>query len=208
MKPILKLLVLAAAFAVSVGVHAQSTPTAPAAMSPAKKELINKLIKLQQGGIENIARALIQQPLGSLMQSAGMALRQEVPADKREALAKTIETDIRKFADENVAIVKERGIALSTETWTPILDHGYSEDELKQVIAWLESPVSLKFQQVSGELQNALGQKLVAETRATMEPRFKALEQSVAKTLGLPPPKAAPPTAAKPVKPSASAAKK
>lgn len=208
MKSFLKPFVLSAALVLSIGVQAQSTPATPATMSPAKKDLINKLIKLQQGGIENIARALIQQPLGSLMQSAGMALRQEVPADKREAIAKTIEGDIRKFADENVAMVKERGIALSTETWTPILDQGYSEDELKQVIAWLESPVSSKFQQVSGELQNALGQKLVAETRATMEPRFKALEQSVAKTLGLPPPKAAPPTAAKPVKPSSSAAKK
>lgn len=207
MKSNLKQFVLVAALALSIGAQAQSTPAAQATITPAKKELINKLIKLQQGGIENIARALIQQPLGALMQSAGMALRQEVPADKRDAVAKTIETDLRKFAEENVSMIKERGIALSAETWTPILDRGYNEDELKQVITWLESPVSLKFQQVSGDLQNALGQKLVAETRATMEPRFKALEQSVAKTLGLPL-KAGPPTAAKPAKPSSSAAKK
>lgn len=207
MKLQFKLLSLAATLALTVGAQAQSTPAASSATSPAKKELIAKLIQLQQPGIDNIARALIQQPIGNLMQGAGMALQQKVPADKREAAAKAVEADIRKFVDENVAFIKERGTRLATPIWTPLIDQGYSEDELKQIIAWLESPASRKFQQVSGELQNALGQKLVAETRSTLEPRFKALEQSVAKDLGLPL-EPAPPTMAKPVKPSASAAKK
>lgn len=205
MKPNLKQLALAATFALTVGAQAQTATSASATTSPAKKELIAKLIKLQQPGIDNIARALIQQPIGNLMQGAGMALQRQVPADKREAAAKAIEAEVRKFAEENAAMIKERGMNLAASTWTPLIDQGYSEDELKQVIAWLESPVSRKFQQVSGELQNALGQKLVAETRPILEPRFKALEQSVAKNLGLP--LTPPPTAAKPVKPSASAAK-
>jgi len=202
-----KLLALVATLALTVGAQAQSTPAASSTTSAAKKALITKLIQLQQPGIDNIARALIQQPIGNLMQGAGMALQQKVPADKREAAAKAVEGDIRKFVDENVAFIKERGVSLATPIWTPLIDQGYSEDELKQIIAWLESPASRKFQQVSGELQNALGQKLVAETRSTLEPRFKALEQSVAKDLGLPLQPAAP-TMAKPVKPSASAAKK
>lgn len=206
MKLQFKQLALAATFAMTVGVQAQTAPAASTATSPAKKELIAKLIQLQQPGIENIGRALIQQPIGNLMQGAGLALRQKVPAEKREAVSKAIEVDIRKFVDDNVAMIRERGMSLATPTWTPLIDQGYTEDELKQVIAWLENPVSRKFQQVSGELQNALGQKLVAETRSTLEPRFKALEQSVAKNLGLPL-QAAPPTVAKPVKPSASAAK-
>ena len=207
MKLQFKLLSLVAALALTIGAQAQSTPVAPSTTSPAKKALIAKLIQLQQPGIDIIARALIQQPIGNLMQGAGMALQQKVPAEKREAVAKAIEADIRKFVDENVAFIKERGMSLASPTWTPLIDQGYSEDELKQVIAWLESPVSRKFQQVSGEMQSALGQKLVAETRSALEPRFKALEQSVATNLGLPA-QAAPPTMAKPVKPSASAAKK
>lgn len=203
----LKHLSLAATLALTIGAQAQTAPVAPTPTSPAKKELIAKLIKLQQPGIDNIARALIQQPIGNLMQGAGAALRQQVPVDKREAAAKAIEADVRKFAEENVAMIKDRGMSLAVPTWTPLIDQGYTEDELKQIIAWLESPVSHKFQQVSGELQNALGKKLVAETRSTLEPRFKALEQSVAKDLGLPL-QAPPPNVAKPVKPSASAAKK
>jgi hypothetical protein len=37
----------------------------------------------------------------------------------------------------------------------------------------------------------ALGEKLVAQTRAVVEPKVKALEQSVVRDLGLPPSPAA-----------------
>ena len=56
------------------------------------------------------------------------------------------------------------------------LEEKFSEDELKVLIGWLESPVSKKYQQVSAELQQTLGQKLVAETRPQVEPKLKALE--------------------------------
>ena len=52
-------------------------------------------------------------------------------------------------------------------------------------MAWLESPVSKKYGQLQPEMQKALGEKLVAESRPTIEPKLKALEASVAKRLGV-----------------------
>ena len=42
-----------------------------------------------------------------MMQAAGQAL-QQMPADKREAAAKRIDADAKKFVDEAVPIVRDR----------------------------------------------------------------------------------------------------
>lgn len=194
---------VAAAMLTGLGAAGAQTaaPSAAAVAEPsaAKKALIDKLVQLHGPAIENISRMVIQQPIGQLMQGAGAAL-QQVPADKREATGKAVEAEIRKFVDESVPMLRERAMKLAGPTWTPIFNEHYSEDELKTIIAWLESPVSKKYQQYGGELQNALGQKLVAETRGTLEPRFKALDQTVGKMLGVTP-QQAPAAGAKPATP-------
>ena len=180
--------------------QAASTATAPAS-SAAKKELVTKLVQLQQQDLENIAKMLIQQPLGNLMQRAAGELQNQPAGAKRDATAKAIEGDIRKFVDETVPLMRDRGVKLSATVWPPLLEEKFSEDELKRITAWMEDPVSKKYAQFGGEMQNALAQKLVADTRTTVETRLKALEQTVAKQLGITPPAApAASAAAKPVK--------
>lgn len=172
--------------------------SAPVASSPAKKELVAKVLLLQQPGMEALGRSLLQQPITKLMQGAGQAL-QQVPADKREATAKAIQADIKKFVDETSPMMRDRAVKLAPGTVGALLDEHFTEDELKQLVAWLESPVNKKYAQLGGEMQKALAEKLVAETRSTIEPRLKTLEQSVVKQLGITP---------KPAAPTASPAKK
>ncbi len=62
---------------------------------------------------------------------------------------------------------------------------------MKQAIAWLESPVSKKLQQVDGEFGNVLAQKVMDEMRPTIEAKRKILEASLDKRLGAPTPAAA-----------------
>jgi hypothetical protein len=68
------------------------------------------------------------------------------------------------------------------------------------LVAWLESPVNKKYAQLSGDMQKALAEKLVAETRPTIETKLKALEQSVIKQLGITPKPAASAPAPAPAK--------
>ena len=171
---------LPAAFAQPVG-----APT-PAA-SPAKKELIQKILTAQQGGVEVLARQLVEAPAARLLQQAGPALQQRVAADKREAVAKEIQADVKKYVEESAPIVRERALKLMPVTIGPLLEEKFSEDELKQIVAVLESPAYRKFNQLGNEMQRALGEKLVAETRTTIEPKMQALQQSVAKRLGVAP---------------------
>jgi len=92
-----------------------------------------------------------------------------------------------KFADEAVATLKDRGQKVAAPTWTPVIDERFSEDELKSIIAWLESPVSKKYQQSAIEMGNALPPKMFNDTKAVLEPKYRALEASVAKQLGIQP---------------------
>ena len=96
------LLILAIAAAACTSVHAQQNST------PAKKELVARILKIQQPAIENMARGLVQDPLLPLMEQADAALQQKVAADKREAVAKSIQADAKKYMDETVPLVPER----------------------------------------------------------------------------------------------------
>ncbi len=162
---------------------------AGAAHAQGKKELVAKVLQLQQPGIETMARQLAETPARQMLQGAAQAL-QRVPAERREALARDIEADVRKYAEETVPVVTERAIKLAPSTIGALLEERFTEDELKQIVGILESPVNRKFQGMAGDMQRAIAEKLVAETRPAVEPKLRALEQSVAKRLGISPPAA------------------
>ena len=159
---------------------------APAAHAQTKKELVAKILQLQQSGIDNVGRALASQTSQRVLQAAGQALPR-LAADKREAVAKDVEADVKKFYDDVEPILRKRANELAPATLGPIYEERFTEDELKQIIGWLEAPVSKKFQQIDGEIASSLAQKVVADTRPSVETRLKALEATLAKRLGLPP---------------------
>lgn len=210
-----KVLAVAAALAVAGLAQAQAPAVAPAVApaatpapaSAAKKELVARILQLQQPGVEAMARQLVEQPAMQLMQQAGQAL-QRVPAERREAVGRDIEADVRKYVEDTTPIVRDRALKLAPVTIGPLLEERFTEDELKQVIALLESPVNRKFQQMGADMQRAIGEKLVAETRTEVEPKVRALDQQVATRLGITAPAAAGPAAKPaPAKPAAPAKK-
>lgn len=177
LKPWLAALALAttAAFA-----QAPSAPAASAAAaSPAKKALVAKVLQLQQPGIENMARLMAEQPALALLQQAAIAVQQRVPADKRQALMQGLQADARKYADETAPMLRERALKLAPTTIGPLLEERFTEEELKQLVAILESPVNRKYQQMNMDMQKVLGEKLVNETKPTVDPKVKALQQQM-----------------------------
>jgi len=184
---------------------AQAQTAAPASpASPAKKELVAKVLKLQQPGIEAMARQLVEQPARQMLQQAGPVL-QRLPAERREAVARDIEADVRKYFEESAPIVASRAVALAPSTIGVLLEERMTEDELREVISILESPANRKFQGLAADMQRAIGEKLIAETRGNIELKVRALDQVVARRLGITPPAAAasgarPPAPATPAK--------
>jgi uncharacterized protein len=165
-----------------------SAQTSAAQTSAAKKELIAKVVQLQQGGVEGIARSLVEQPAMAMLQQAGQVLQTRIAPDKREALAKEIQADVRKYVEETNPLLRDKALKMAPAVMGPLLDEKFTEDELKQLVGWLESPIVRRYQQLTPEIQKGLSEKLVAETRSLVEPKLQALDRSVTGRLGLPPP--------------------
>jgi hypothetical protein len=175
------------------------------AQGNAKKELVAKLLQAQQADIESLARGIVQRPAIQMMQAAGQALGQ-VPPDRRELVSKQVEAEIKKYVDDSVPILRERALKLAPATYGAALEEKFSEDELKQLLAWFESPVNKKYQQTLPELQTAFVQKLIAEGAPVLDPKLGALQEKVRGLLGVAAPGAAA-SGAKPAKPPAPAAR-
>lgn len=143
--------------------------------SPAKKELVQKVLTLQQAGIEGVGNAVANQVSMQILQAAGRAMG-EVPPEKREALGAELQAEVKKFYEDISPMLRASAVKNAPTSLGAALEEKFSEDELKFVVGWLESPVSKKYPQVLAEVQQAFGQKLVDETRPQVDPKLKALE--------------------------------
>jgi uncharacterized protein len=149
-----------------------------AAWAQSKKELVAKVLQLQQPGVEAMATQMAQQPIAQIVQQVSPLL-QRMPAERREALSRDIDADMRKYAEEAVPIVRERAVKLAPSTIGALLEERFSEDELKQLIALLESPVNRKWQGMAPDMQKAIAERLVADVKPQIDPKARALGESV-----------------------------
>lgn len=178
--------------ALAAGVASAQTATpAPAAAASGngngKKELISRILKVQQPGIEAMARDLARQPANELLSQVADYLDSQVPADKREALAKGAQQDADRFFQDVHPMVRERALKLAPTTIGTLLEERLTEDELRQVAAMLESPAFSKYQALGGDMQRALLAKLVPELKPQVDTRLRALDEALAKRLGVAP---------------------
>lgn len=189
-KQSLLLLSLAAACTLA---NAQSTP--------AKKELVARILKIQQPAIDQLSRELARQPANELMASAIEYVQTQVPAEKREAIGKGLQQDADKYMNETYPLVRDRALKLAPTTVGALLEEKFSEEELKQAVAMLESPIYVKYQALGGDMQRSLVNKLVPDLKPQVEPKLRALDQAIAARLGV---QAALGGAAAPASPAAS----
>ena len=136
-----------------------------AVMAQDKATLIKQFIDIQRPGIESLARGLVEQSSAPIAQAGSQYLQTQVPEAKREAAAKAADAELKKYFDDAYPIVRDKAV---------------------QLLAWINSPLSKKYQDLNPKMQTALTEKLVADTRATIEPKMRALDENVAKALGAP----------------------
>ncbi|HWP21069.1 MAG TPA: DUF2059 domain-containing protein [Burkholderiaceae bacterium] len=158
---------------------------AASAQAQTKKELVQRLLQLQQPAVEGIARNLASQPANQLMSEAARVLPQ-VPEAQRQTAARNIEAEVKKYMDETTPLIRDRAVKLLPSTLGAALEQKMTEEELKQLVAWLESPAYRKYQEALPEVQQSLLQQLVEETRPLVEPKARQLQAAMRKHLGMP----------------------
>jgi hypothetical protein len=172
--------IVVAALVASGGAAAQSTP--------GKKAIVQRILALQQSEIESFARGLVERPAAQMMREAGLAMQaKQLSPEKREAEGKAIEAEVKKYVDEAYPIAKERAVKIAPSTIGATLEAKMTEDELKALLAWLESPTNKKYQQVAIEVRNNFAEKMVGEMRPVLDPKLQALDGRIRTILGVAP---------------------
>jgi hypothetical protein len=151
--------------------------SAPAAVAPAKQQLVQRVLQLWH--VEALGQAMLQEPVAEAVQQARVMLQGRAPADRRDAAMHDIADDAKKFIDETMPLVDKSTQKLIPSTVAPLLAERFSEDELRQIVAILESPVKQKFEAMMPEMQKALGEKLAAETGPVIDPKLQDLKQRI-----------------------------
>lgn len=152
-------------------------------VSPAKQELINKVLQLQQPTLDQMSRQLAEGDALRLMQNAMSVIQFKAPAEKREALAKDVQGDVKKYVDDVRPMLRDRLTKLAPGAIGPLLDERFSEDELRQLIAVIDSPVLRKFSQMGPDLQKAVFEKISADSKPQIETKLRALDATIVKRL-------------------------
>jgi uncharacterized protein len=202
--------VLAGVLALAAVGGAGAQVTTSTASSPAKKELVQRFLRAQQSDIEGAARSLVEQPAAAMMREAGLALQQQqTPPEKFQQIGKQIEAEVKKYVDEALPLVRDKALKIAPTTIGAALEAKMSEDELKQLVAWLESPAAKKFQQVASESRNEFLQQVRTEAGPLVQPKLVALDGRIRAILGVgpaggpsPPATAPAPSAKPPAKPA------
>jgi len=189
MKKLLAAALVALATASGLGpAAAQSAGASSAPSSPAKKELVQRLLRLQQGDIESFARSIVERPAVQMMREAGLALQQQqATQEKREASAKAIEGEVKKYIEDAYPIVRDRAVKLAPTTIGTTFESKMTEEELRLLVNWLESPTNKKYQQISLELRNVFSQRLLGEMPGVLDSKLQALDGRIRVILGVPP---------------------
>ncbi|HEY0818984.1 MAG TPA: hypothetical protein VGD46_09415 [Rhizobacter sp.] len=188
--------------------HAQNTAIPGAPSSAAKKDMVQRLLTIQQPDLEGMMGDLIARPARQIIADAEEILHTRIAPEKRQDAIKKIQEAINKYRDETSPLMRERAGKIAQTSIGPVLEEKYSEEELKQLVAMLESPVYKKYQQGMPDLTKAYGQAVLKELEPSVQPKVVALQQSIGKALSDSAGAAAPAKPAPSAKPAAPAASK
>lgn len=153
-----------------------------------KLEWATKAVALQQGPeLERLVSQLAESSSQDIVQSWGVKLRTDVPKEKVEQTAQSLNAELKKYNDDVTKIISSKVNKASTDSLIPVYMARFSLDELKQLVAFFESPAVKKYQAAAPELGNVFVNQLIMETRSDVNARAKQFDDAAAKIVGATP---------------------
>jgi len=149
---------------------------APAA-TPAKQELAQQILK--RLNMDAIGETMLSAPVSDALAQARGLLQGRVATEKRDATMVELSGQARKFMAEVGPITRASADKLIPTTVQPMLTERFSEDELRQVLAILDSPVRKKFEDLLPDLKKKLGESVAADTGPVVNPKLKSLQEDI-----------------------------
>ena len=183
-----KLLITLALSCLSLAITAQAQTADP------KLEWATKAVALQQGPeLERLVGQLADSATQEILQNWGAKLQSDVPPAKMEQAKEGLNNELKKYFDDVSKTISGKVSKVSTTALIPAYMERFTLDELKQLVAFFESPASKKYQAAAPELGNIFVRQLIDETRADVTARSRQFDDVATKIVGsTPAPKASP----------------
>lgn len=160
------------AVTMAAGAAAENAPPAPD-----KQALVQRV--LAKMPMENVGLGMLQAPVAESLRQARALLQGRVTPDKQDAAMKDISAEATKFLEAEAPVVRASTKAVVASAIAPLLAQRFSEDELKQLVALLESPVKAKFEALVPEIQQTLGEGVAKANQAEVNPKLADLQQRI-----------------------------
>lgn len=171
--------------AVACTVAVAALATAPAyAQDAARKELATRIVNLQKSHDMDALIAQLASSATETVVSTWLPKLDTVPQNRQKAAADQLDAELKKFNEDNVRTIKAKNDRVSVDVLVPVYAERFTTDELRQLVAFMESPVIKKYYAANPQLANMLAQKLVEATRADVEARIKAFDARAAQIIG------------------------
>lgn len=162
---------------------------ATAQNTDAKRALAQKISQIQQkSDSEALAEQLTASAVQPLLASWSERLDETVPPARQKDVRDKLDVELKKFADTSRKAIEGQTSKAADAALVPLLMEKLSEDEMKTVIAYLESPAAAKFQALGPEATTAWAKKVVEATRAPVESAAKTFEAAANRIIAAPAP--------------------
>lgn len=187
--------VACAAIFASAAVHAQATDP--------KTEWATKVVALQQGPeLDRLVSQLTASTTQDLIANWGPRL-DALPKAKLPKATEDMNAELKKYADDAVVIIGKQVTKVSNDALVPAYSERFTLDELKDLVAFFQSPAVKKYQANAPELGNLFVQKLIEASRSDVLARVKQFDDAAVKIVGTAPAATAPAAPAATAKPPA-----
>ena len=155
------------------------------AQNDAKRALANKLVQLQ---LKTDGPAITDQLTNSAVQPivAGWSQRldETVPPARQKEVRDKLDVELKKFADSTHKSIEAQVGKAAEAAMVPIFMEKLSEEEMKTIIAYMESPASAKLQALGADATDAWAKRIIEATRSQVEAGAKTFESAANRIVG------------------------
>lgn len=151
---------------------------AQAAPVPAEKKALVERV-LAKMALDAVGLQMLQNPVADMLRQARVVVQSRVPADRQEATMKDITAEAEKFVAQEAPALRAGTHAVVQANVAPLLAQKFSDDELKQLAAILESPVLAKFEAEVPELKRTVGENVAKANAAQIQPKMTDLQNRI-----------------------------
>ncbi len=153
-----------------------------------KIEWATKAVAAQQGPeLDRLVEQLANSSSQALVQSWGTKLRANVSDAQFEKASGSLNEELKKYYDDVSKVIKSKVAKASSDSLVPAYMERFSLEELKQLVAFFESPAVKKYQATAPALGDIFVNQLIIEARTDVSARARQFDEAATKIVGTAP---------------------